>query len=310
VTVFVLKRVGIAIPVLIGVTLLVFLILRLIPGDPAQILLFGSNPTPDAVAHLRSQLGLDKPAPVQYLLYLKRLATGDLGFSYASNTPVLGEITQRLPFTLNLTLYGMFVALVVGIPLGIGSGLRPGSWLDRLATGGAVLGLAMPYFWLAELLVLLFAVRLKLLPALGLGSTKALILPAVSLGWGFAAVIARLLRASLIEVYQQPYILVAKAKGIAGTRLLVRHALRNALSSVVTIVGLQIGNMLAGAVAIEVIFGRPGLGSYLVSRIQQKDIPSIQGVVLFVAISYLLVNLAVDVLHAVLDPRIRQAATR
>lgn len=307
---FVGRRLLAALPVLIGVTFLVFAMLRLIPGDPAQILLFGSSPTPARVAELRTTLGLDRPFFLQYALYLGRVVTGDLGYSYVSNASVGSEIMQRVPYTLNLTGFAMLVALLVGIPTGMAAGLRPGSAVDRLATGASVLGLAVPSFWLAQLLVLLFAVKLGLLPALGVGGSVALVLPALSLGLGFAAIITRMLRSSLIEVYQQPYMLVARAKGLSSWRMLTRHALRNAASSVVTIVGLQIGNLIAGAIAIEVIFGRPGLGSYLVARIQQKDIPSIQGIVLFVAIVYLLVNLLVDLTHATLDPRIRQGWRR
>jgi len=307
---FVARRLLAALPVLIGVTFLVLAMLRLIPGDPAQILLFGSSPTPARVAELRTTLGLDRPFFLQYALYLGRVLTGDLGYSYVSNASVGSEILQRVPYTLNLTGFAMLVALLVGIPTGMVAGLRPGSAVDRLATGASVLGLAVPSFWLAQLLVLLFAVKLGLLPALGVGGSVALVLPALSLGLGFAAIITRMLRSSLIEVYQQPYMLVARAKGLSSWRMLTRHALRNAASSVVTIVGLQIGNLIAGAIAIEVIFGRPGLGSYLVARIQQKDIPSIQGIVLFVAIVYLLVNMLVDLTHATLDPRIRQGWRR
>lgn len=307
---FLVRRLLISVPVLIGVTFLVFAMLRLIPGDPAQIILFGSSPTPERVAELHKTLGLDQPFLVQYGQYLGRLFTGNLGFSYASNTSVASEIVQRAPFTLNLTVFAMLVALVVGIPTGMIAGLRSGSAVDRLATGVSVLGLAVPSFWLAQLLVLLFAVTLGVLPALGIGGSKALILPALSLGLGFAAIITRMLRSSLIETYQQPYMLVARAKGLSPWRLLTRHALRNAASSVVTIVGLQIGNLIAGAVAIEIIFGRPGLGSYLVERIQQKDVPSIQGIVLFVAVVYLLVNVAVDLTHGILDPRIRRGWSR
>ncbi|HEX6856912.1 MAG TPA: ABC transporter permease, partial [Streptosporangiaceae bacterium] len=235
---------------------------------------------------------------------------GDLGYSYASHQTVLTEISQQLPYTINLALGGLVVALGVGIPLGIAAGVRPGGVTDKVATGVAVLGVAIPYFWLAILLVLLFAVKLRLLPALGTGSVNALILPAIALGWGFAAIIARLLRNNLIEVYQSPYMIVARAKGLSEWRLLWHHALRNAISSTVTIVGLQFGYLLAGAVAIEVIFGRPGLGAFLVARIQQKDVPSIQGVVLFVAVVYLIANLLVDVVHALLDPRIRRSWSR
>jgi ABC-type dipeptide/oligopeptide/nickel transport system permease component len=304
------RRLVVAVPLLVGVSLLVFLILRLIPGDPAQILLFGSNPTPDTVAALRHQLGLDQPAPVQYWIYVQRLVRGDLGYSYVTNSPVMSEIATRLPYTINLALAALGVAVVLGFITGTLAGMWPGSIIDRFATVVSVLGLAVPYFWLAQLLVLIFAVHLGWFPALGLGSPKAIVLPALSLGLGFAAIITRLLRSSLIDVYQQPYLLVARAKGMAPHRLLTRHALRNAVGSVVTVIGLQIGNLFAGAVAIEIIFGRPGLGQYLVSSIQQKDIPAIQGVVLFVAVVYIGVNLLVDVTHGILDPRVRRGWSR
>jgi ABC-type dipeptide/oligopeptide/nickel transport system permease component len=307
---YAIRRLVVAVPLLVGVSLLVFLILRLIPGDPAQILLFGSNPTPDTVAALRHQLGLDQSAPVQYWIYVQRLVRGDLGYSYVTNSPVMSEIATRLPYTINLALAALGVAVVLGFITGTLAGMWPGSIVDRFATVVSVLGLAVPYFWLAQLLVLIFAVRLGWFPALGLGSPKAIVLPALSLGLGFAAIITRLLRSSLIEVYQQPYLLVARAKGMAPSRLLTRHALRNAVGSVVTVIGLQIGNLFAGAVAIEIIFGRPGLGQYLVSSIQQKDIPAIQGVVLFVAVVYIGVNLLVDVTHGVLDPRVRRGWSR
>jgi peptide/nickel transport system permease protein len=310
VTQFILRRLLMVVPVLFGITVLVFSILHLIPGNPAQILLFGSNATPQQVANLDKQLGLSGSIFSQYGNYLVQLLHGNLGFSYSSHQTVAAEIASQLPYTINLALGGLVVALGVGVPVGILSGVRPGGVTDKLATGVAVLGVAIPYFWLAILLVLLFAVKLRLLPALGTGSVQALILPSIALGWGFAAIIARLLRNNLIEVYQRPYMLVARAKGLSEWRLLWQHAMRNAVGSTVTIVGLQFGYLLAGAVAIEVIFGRPGLGAFLVARIQEKDVPSIQGVVLFVAVVYLVANLLVDVAHGLLDPRIRRSWSR
>jgi peptide/nickel transport system permease protein len=310
VTQFILRRLLMVVPVLFGITVLVFSILHLIPGNPAQILLFGSNATPQQVANLDKQLGLSGSVFSQYGNYLVQLLHGNLGYSYSSNQTVVAEISSQLPYTINLALGGLVVALGVGIPLGIVAGVRPGGITDKLATGVAVLGVAIPYFWLAILLVLLFAVKLRVLPALGTGSLKALILPSIALGWGFAAIIARLLRNNLIEVYDRPFMIVARAKGLSEWRLLWQHAMRNAVGSTVTIVGLQFGYLLAGAVAIEVIFGRPGLGAFLVARIQEKDIPSIQGVVLLVAVVYLVVNLLVDVAHGLLDPRIRRSWSR
>jgi peptide/nickel transport system permease protein len=310
VTQFILRRLLMVVPVLFGITVLVFSILHLIPGNPAQILLFGSNATPQQVANLDKQLGLSGSVFSQYGNYLVQLLHGNLGYSYSSNQTVVAEISSQLPYTINLALGGLVVALGVGIPLGIVAGVRPGGITDKVATGVAVLGVAIPYFWLAILLVLLFAVKLRVLPALGTGSVKALILPSIALGWGFAAIIARLLRNNLIEVYDRPFMIVARAKGLSEWRLLWQHAMRNAVGSTVTIVGLQFGYLLAGAVAIEVIFGRPGLGAFLVARIQEKDIPSIQGVVLLVAVVYLVVNLLVDVAHGLLDPRIRRSWSR
>ena len=304
------RRLTIAVPVLFGVTILVFLILHLLPGDPAQILLFGSRPTPQQIAQLRSQLGLDQPLPVQYLLYLGRLAHGDLGQSFITNRPVAEEIAQRLPDTLELTFAAMLVAVLIGMPVGILGGVRPGSWADRLSSGFAVLGVAVPYFWFALILVLVFAVHLRLLPSLGEGSWDSLILPAVSLGWGLSAIIARLLRNNLVEIYRQPYMQVARAKGLSERMVLYRHALKNALIPVVTILGLQFGNVLSGAVVVEVIFGRPGIGSYLVQAIQAKDIPAVQSIVLLIAVVYILINLVVDLVYGLLDPRIRLSWVR
>ncbi len=307
--VFILKRAAQAVPVLLGVTILVFAILQLIPGNPAQILLLGTGATPAQVAQLDRQLGLDQPVVLQYFHYLGRLLTGNLGYSYVTQQTVTSEIASRLPFTLSLTGAALLVALLVGIPLGIIAGLRSGGLVDTLATGVSVLGVAVPYFWLAILLILVFAVKLGILPVLGTGSPAALVLPAVSLGWGYSGIITRLLRNGLIEAYQRPFILVTRAKGLSGWQLLWKHGLRNAIASTVSVVGLQIGYLLAGSVAIETIFGRPGLGSFLVQSIQEKDIPSVQGIVLVVALVYVGVNLVVDVLHALIDPRIRRAVS-
>jgi len=302
---FVIRRLLVAVPVLFGVTLLAFSVIHLIPGDPAEIMLFGSNPTPAQIQHLRVDLGLTQPYPIQYLVYLGHLLQGNLGQSFISGEPVTYEIATQFPDTLSLTIAAMAVAVLVGAPLGIVAGVRPHSWIDHVATGVAVLGVAIPYFWLALILILILAVHLHWLPSLGEGSPQAIVLPALSLGWGFAAIIARLLRNNLIDIYQQPYLHVARAKGLSGWKVLRKHAIKNALIPVVTILGLQFGNMLSGAVAIEVIFGRRGIGSYLVSAIQAKDIPAVQGIMLFIAVIYIVINLVVDVTYGLLDPRIR-----
>jgi peptide/nickel transport system permease protein len=303
---FIARRLLLAIPVLLGVSILVFLVLYLLPGDPAEILLFGSSPTPEQVEQLRQQLGLDQPLPTQFVHFLGRVLHGDLGQSYVTSQTVASEIWSNAGPTFVLAFAAIGVGLVIGVPVGIVSGVRPGSWWDRIGTAFVVLGTAVPFFWLAIVLILIFAVDLGWLPSLGTGSPQALVLPAVALGWNLAAVITRLLRNSLVEIYLQHYIRVARAKGLSGRAILVHHALKNALIPVVTILGLQFGNLVAGAVVIEVIFGRNGIGSYLVQAITAKDIPAVQGVVLFVAVLYIIVNLLVELAYGFLDPRIRR----
>ena len=305
----IIRRLLLAIPVLVGVSVITFATLHLIPGDPARTLLFGTQASPAQVAALSRQLGLDRPVPVQYWEYLVRLVHGNLGQSYINQLPVASEIGQRLPSTVELALAALVVALVIGVPAGLVAGIRPGTWLDRVATGGAVLGVAVPYFWLALLLVLVFSVQLRLVPSLGTGGLTSMILPAIALGWGFAAMIARLLRAGLVGVYGQPYVAAARARGLSEPRILATTVVRNACGPMVAGLGLQIGSLLAGAVAIEVIFGRAGIGSLLYNAISSKDIPTVQGGVLFIAVIYVALNLIVDVLKAVIDPRTRRTAT-
>lgn len=295
---------------LFGVIVIVFLILRLIPGDPAKILLFGSQVSSARIASVRAQLGLDQPLWTQFFSYLEQLLRGDFGYSYITHTSVGSEIASRLPDSLALALGGLVVAVAIGIPTGILAGLRPGGVVDRFATTFSVLGVAIPYFWLAQLLVLVFSVSLGWLPALGVQGFAALILPSVSLGVGFAAILTRILRSSLIEIYQQPFILVAKSHGLSDWQVLWKHAFRNAVASILTMLALQIGNLIAGAVAIEIIFGRIGIGYYLVHAIQQKDIPAVQGVVLLIAVVYVVLNIVVDILHGVIDPRVRKGWER
>jgi ABC-type dipeptide/oligopeptide/nickel transport system permease component len=302
---FVGQRLAATIPVLFGVSILVFLVLYLMPGDPAQTLLFGTNATPEQVVALRHQLGLDRPLVAQYLDYLSRLLTGDLGRSYVSQRDVGSEIATQFGSTVRLAAAGMAVALLIGLPTGVLAAVRRDTWLDYLASGVSVLGVAIPNFWLAVLLTLVFSVKLNWLPVLGQGSVKAIILPAIALGWGFAAIITRLVRTSMIEVLQQPYVTTARAKGLTSWVVVMRHALKNALIPVVTLVGLQVANLLSGAVVVESIFARQGIGALAVRGILAKDIPLIQGVTIFVAVIYVVVNLLVDLGYALLDPRIR-----
>lgn len=300
-------RVASVVPTLLGVTFIVFIALHLIPGNPGQILLYGTNATPADVARLDQQLGLDRPLWLQYISYLNNLIHGNLGYSYVSTMPVRSLVLSYLPYTIALTIGGMTVALVVGMSLGILAGVRRDGIADRIAMFLAVIGTAVPYFWLALLLVLIFAVDLRIFPALGTGGLNSLILPSISLGIGYAAIITRLLRNKIIEIYESPHVLVARAKGIRNVTLIANHVVRNSISAVLAVIGLQIASMVAGAVTIEVIFGRPGLGSLLVQSISNKDIPTVQGIVLIVAVAYVVLNLLVDLLQVALDPRIRKA---
>jgi peptide/nickel transport system permease protein len=301
---FVGQRLVATVIVLFGVSVLVFLILYLIPGDPAQTLLFGTSATPQQVTQLRHQLGLDRPLVVQYGDYLGHVLRGDLGTSFVTHRQVASEIGSQFPSTLRLAAAGMFVALIVGLPTGILAAVRRGTWVDILASGVSVMGVAIPNFWLAVLMTLLFSVKLNWFPVLGQGSLRAIILPAIALGWGFAAIITRLVRASMIEVMSQPYVTTARAKGLRERVVILGHALKNAMIPVLTILGLQVANLLSGAVVVESIFARQGIGSLAVRGILAKDIPMIQGIVLFVAAIYVVINLLVDIGYALIDPRI------
>jgi peptide/nickel transport system permease protein len=303
---FVLRRVLIAIPVLVGISIVSFLIIHLIPGNPAQAMLFGSNPTPDQVAALEARLGLDQPLYVQYGRYIWGLLHGDLGTSFVTGRNVADELWSRAPDTFALSGAALLVAVLIGVPAGIMGGVAPGSIGDRIGRLVSVSGVAIPYFWLALILTLVFAVQLQWLPAVGSQGLTYLILPAVALGWGYAAVLTRLIRGRLIEEYHAEYVRTARAKGAGGSRVLFNHALRNSVIPTVTMLGLQIGNILTGAAVIEVIFGRPGLGSYLVNSIAAKNIPVVQGAVLFIGVAYVLINLVVDLAIGMIDPRTRK----
>ncbi len=301
------RRVIGSVPVLLGITALVFMILHIVPGDPAQIMLFGSNATPDQIQALRRELGLERPLVVQYADFLWRLLHADLGMSFSSQRRVADEIAIQFPATVALAAVTMVVASAIGLTAGALGAVYRNTWVDAAARVFSILGVAMPNFWLSVLLILVFAVHLGWLPALSEGGLRGLILPAVSLGWGFSAILTRLCRTNLIEVLAQPYITTARAKGLRGQAVIVRHALRNALIPAVTLMGLQVGTLLSGAVVVETIFGRQGIGALAVRAILSKDFPMVQGVVLVVALTYVLVNLATDLAYAALDPRIHYA---
>ena len=293
------------IPVLIGVTIAVFSMLHLVPGDPIQMMLGEFQTSPEQMAQLQSQLHLDEPLPQQYGRFVTGAMQGDLGYSIRSKRPVMDEIKDNLPSTIILTLSGLAIALTIGLTLGVIAAVKQNTWVDLTSMVVAMLGVSMPSFWLGLLLIFAFSLKLEWFPATGGGDLRHLVLPAMTLGLGASAIIARLTRSTMLEVLNQEYITTARAKGLRGSVVVLRHALRNALIPTVTILGLQFGQLLAGAVVVETVFGRPGIGRLIVSAILEKDFPLVQGIVLFIAISYVVINLLVDLLYAVLDPRIR-----
>ncbi|MFC6159567.1 ABC transporter permease [Kribbella jiaozuonensis] len=305
---FVVRRLGAAIPVVIGITLIAFVLVHLVPGDPAKVILYGANASPEQIATLRQQLGLDDPLWRQYADFAVNLVHGNLGTSFLTQTPVSHELLSRAPSTLVLTAASMLVAVLVGVPLGLVAGMRPGSVLDTVARWISFAGVAVPYFFLALLLVLLFSVKLHLLSAIDDGTAKSLVLPAVSLGWGYAAILTRLVRGRVIDEMRSDYVKSARARGSGELRVLLRQVLRNSSVPAVTTIGLQFGNILTGAAITEVIFGRAGLGSFLATSITSKNIPVVQGAVVVIGIAYVVINLGVDLIVGAIDPRTRQEA--
>ena len=292
------------IPTLLIVSLLVFLIIRLIPGDPA-VLLAGESATPERIEEIRHRWGFDKPLYEQYVIYLNRLIRGDLGTSIQTSASITSEVIPRFMVTFKLALFGTLVAIVIGLGAGILSGVRPYTIVDYLFTSIALLGVSVPIFWSGMLAIMLFSVKLQWLPSSGTGSFKHYILPAVTIGFFTAGVIARQTRSTIIDVLINDYIRTARAKGLRGSTVVLRHALKNAMIPVVTVIGLQLGRMLGGAILTETVFALPGLGRYLVQAIATRDYPVIQAIVLIFAASVVFINLLVDLLYGVLDPRIR-----
>jgi peptide/nickel transport system permease protein len=302
---YALQRLLLAIPVLLGVSALTFLMLHLVPGDPVAAMFIGQGGAKaEQLEAVREQLGLNDPLPVQYVNYMKNVLQGDLGRSIRTNEPVSLMIQRNFPPTLQLTLASMGVAIVLGVSLGVIAAIKRGRPVDNLVMLVALAGVSMPSFWLGLLLISVFSIWLNLFPVIGGSGWKGLALPALALGFAAAAIIARMVRSSLLEVLGENYVVTARAKGLAEQRVIVRHALRNAAIPVITIVGLQFGGLLAGAVIVEQVFSRQGIGRMLVSALQSRDFPVAQGGVLFVATVYVLVNLFVDLLYGAVDPRI------
>jgi peptide/nickel transport system permease protein len=330
--IYIFKRLGL-LPVLLGITLLVFTFLHLIPGDPATVLL-GERGTPEQVEFLRARLGLNQPLPLQYLAFLASLLRWELGNSIISGIPIADEITTRWPATFELSVVAMLVALLLGIPAGILAAVRKNSWLDNLTMSGSLIGVSLPVYWLGLMLIYFFAVYLKCLPPsgrisvdLGFGfksitgfyvldallrldwailqdTIAHLILPALTLGTIPLAIVARITRSAMLEVLSQDYIQTARAKGLPEYWVILKHALKNAFLPIVTTIGLQFGTLLSGAILTETIFSWPGIGSWIYNGILTRDYPIVQGGVIFVSVTFVLINLLVDISYAFFDPRI------
>ena len=300
---FVLRRLLLAIPVLLGVIFAVMLTIELIPGDPVELML-GQNASQEAVAHLREFLGLDRPLLVRYGEYLGKLLTGDLGRSIQQNRPVADELGEAWPATAQLTLAALCLAAVVGVVAGIVSAVWPNSVFDALARLASLFGLSMPIFWIGLCLIVVFALWLPWLPVGGTGSLAHLVLPAVTLALPSIAVIARMTRSSVLEVLREDYVRTARAKGVAERLVVVKHALRNAFIPIVTLLGLQAGQLMGGAVLTETVFAWPGLGRLMVKAIFARDYVLLQGAVLVFALAFVVVNLLVDLSYGALDPRV------
>jgi peptide/nickel transport system permease protein len=322
---YLVKRLFQFIPVLLGISILVFFLLHLIPGDPALTLL-GQDATNADLERLRNVLGLNEPLYVQLLVFLQNLARGDLGNSIFQDVPVLTLIVNHLPATIELAILSLIISLVISIPLGIISAVKQFSWLDYGSMFFAQLGVSMPVFWMGLLLIIGFSVNLNILPSFGRGeplvdallhtiqtgnlfyiiqSLKHLLLPALTLGVMSAALVTRMVRSAMLEVLKEDYIRTAEAKGVKGYIVILKHAFRNALIPVVTIVGLQFGHLLGGAIVTETVFGWPGIGRLVITAISQRDFPVVQGCVLMIALLFALINLIVDVLYAIINPKIQ-----
>ncbi|MBT9172089.1 MAG: Glutathione transport system permease protein GsiC [Syntrophomonadaceae bacterium] len=301
---YIVQRLLLSVPVIFGVSLLVFSIVRLLPGDPA-IAVAGVHATPAYISQVREELGLDKGLHVQYYLFAANLLRGDLGTSTFYKRPVSAILLERFPRTLELTVAALLLAALLGVTAGIFSAVTRNSIIDGAAMLASLAGLAAPVFWLALMLQLFFAVHLGIFPSAGSGTIFHLILPSITLGAASAGLLARMTRSSMLEVLRQEYITTARAKGLSETIVIGKHALKNALIPVLTVLGLQFGSLLGGAVLTETIFAWPGVGRLLVDAILTRDYPVVQGTVLVLSVSFVGINLAVDILYAYLDPRIR-----
>jgi ABC-type dipeptide/oligopeptide/nickel transport system permease component len=300
---FIIRRLVLLVPLLIGASILVFLTMRLIPGDPARLAL-GAEATEDQVELMRRQWGLDQPLPIQYVYWIGHALEGDWGRSTISRVPAGEEIMNRLPATLRLAALSILIATVLGIGFGLLAAVRHNTWLDRSSMVVALLGICTPSFWLGLMLILVFSVWLGWFPSFGQGGLEHLVLPALTLGAAAAALVARVTRSSLLDVLGADYLKTARAKGLTEQLVITRHALKNALIPVLTLLGLELGGLLTGAIVTETVFAYPGIGLLLINSIGNRDFPVVQPVLLLFAVQFVLINLVVDLLYAVVDPRI------
>jgi peptide/nickel transport system permease protein len=299
------QRLAHAVLVVAGVFVVVFMMIHLVPGDPVQII-FSDAPVPkEQVELVRHQLGLDLPLPAQFVRYVTQVVRGDLGRSIMSRRPVAGELARVMPFTGELAAASMALAVAGGVFVGILAAVSQNTWRDSALTAGALVGVSMPAFFIGLLLIYLFSVEVDWFPITGQGGLRHLVLPAVTLGWYAGGTLTRLTRSGMLDVLRQDYVTTARAKGLARSAVLARHALRNALIPVITLAGIQFGNLLGGTVIVETVFARDGVGRLLVTGILQKDFPIVQGSILIVALAYTLVNLLADMSYSVIDPRVR-----
>ena len=303
---FITRRLLLAVPTLFGVLTVVFLLLYVAPGDPVQAMV-GEQADSATVARLRRELKLDAPLPVQFGHYVSGVARGDLGRSYITNRRIVDDIAERFPKTLLLAGSAMTIAILLGVSIGVACAVKPNGWFDRLALGFTYIGISFPVYWVGLLLIVLFAVTLRWLPASGYGSWKYLILPAITLGMRSVAYLARITRSSMLEVFGSDHIRTARAKGLSERAVRWRHGLRNALIPVVTVIGLDFGAYLTGSILTETIFSWPGIGRYVVQAISRRDLPAVQGAVLFLSLVFVLVNVLTDLAYQRVDPRVRHA---
>ena len=302
-----IKRLLGVVPVVFGVVLLTFLLVHAVPGDPVEVMLGESASSADRM-QLRADLGLNQPIYMQFGVYLNKLVHGDLGVSIHSKKPIIDLLTERLPATAKLALLALSFAIFIGLPFGIIAALKVNQWPDKLANLLSLSISAMPHFWMGPMLMMVFALWLGLLPVSGMESGAAIILPALTLGFGLAAILTRMTRASMLEVLHEDFIRTARAKGLTEYAVILRHALRAALLPIVTVLGLQLGSLLAGTVITETVFSWDGVGSLLVESIEKRDYPVMQACVLVVAFFYVTVNLATDIIYTKIDPRVRFAS--